>query len=109
MWAKSKYSIGNFTGFKCQIPTKPGKTAVQKERRQPISLIEKVEETMDGLFKAGVFGLSTGDHERFLANANIVPKLETTDQIQLNSKADRHIARVAPLEDKRVNLASGLL
>ena len=62
---------------------------------------------MDGLFKAGVFGLSTGDHERFLANANIVPKLENTDQIQLNSKADRHIARVAPLDDKRVNLASG--
>ena len=107
VWAKSKYSIGNFTGFKCQIPTKPGKTAVQKERRKPISLTEKVDQTMDGLFKAGVFGLSTGDHERFLANANIVPKLETTDQIQLNSKADRYIARVAPLEDKRVNLASG--
>ena len=107
VWAKSKYSIGNFTGFKCQIPTKPGKTAVQKERRQAISLIEKVDQTMEGLFKAGVFGLSTGDHERFLANANIVPKLENTDQIQLNSKADRHIARVAPLEDKRTNLASG--
>ena len=53
VWAKSKYSIGHFKGFKCQIPTKPGKTAVQKERRQPISLIDKVDQTMQGLFKSG--------------------------------------------------------
>ena len=70
-------------------------------------MTDKVDATMQGLFKAGVFGLSTGEHDRFLANTNIVPKLETTEQIQLNSKADKYIARVAPEEDRRTNLASG--
>ena len=107
VWAKDKFSIGHFSGFKAQIPTKPGMTAVQKERRQPSSMIDKVDATMQGLFNAGVFGLSTGDHDRYLANTNIVPKLETTEQIQLNSKADKYIARVAPEEDRRTNLASG--
>ena len=32
VWAKTKYIIGHFKGFKCQIPTIPGKTAIQKER-----------------------------------------------------------------------------
>ena len=102
VWAKTKYSIGHFKGFKCQIPTIPGKTAVQKEHRQPLSVTDKVDQTMQGLFQSGVFGVSTGDHDKFLANANIVPKLETTDQIQLNSKADRHIAKVTPKDDKRL-------
>ena len=31
VWAKTKYSIGHFKGFKCQINTIPGKTAIQKE------------------------------------------------------------------------------
>ena len=98
VWARDKFSIGHFSGFKAQIPTKPGLTAVQKERRQPSSMTDKVDATMQGLFKAGVFGLSTGEHDRYLANTNIVPKLETTEQIQLNSKADKCIARVAPEE-----------
>ena len=33
--------------------------------------------------------------------------METIEQIQLNSKADKYIARVAPQEDRRTNLASG--
>ena len=70
-------------------------------------MVDKVDATMEGLFDAGVFGLSTGDHDRFLANTNIVPKLQTTEEIQLNSKADKYIARVAPKEDRRTNLDSG--
>ena len=62
---------------------------------------------MQALFKSGVFGISTGDHDKFLANVNLVPKLETTEQLQLNSKADRFIAKHSPKDDKRVNLASG--
>ena len=51
-------------------------------------------ETMNGLRNQGVFSLSTGEHGRYCANLNIVPKLENADELRLLSKADKHVARM---------------
>ena len=40
-WAKTKYDVGNFRGFKASIPTMEGKTAVQKNVILP-SLLESI-------------------------------------------------------------------
>ena len=58
---------------------------------------------MNGLEKAGVFSLSTGEHSRFCANLNIVPKLEGTDELRLLSKADKHVAKM----EQAASTASG--
>ena len=77
--------------------------AYQKERKISKNLEEGVKETMNGLEKAGVFSLSTGEHSRFCANLNIVPKLESTDEMRLLSKADKHVAKM----EQAASTASG--
>ena len=59
---------------------------------------------MDGLAQAGVFSLSTGQHNRFCCNLNIVPKLESQGELRLLSKADRHVAKQG---DQSQSTASG--
>ena len=77
--------------------------AYQKERKISKNLEQGVKDTMSGLQKAGVFSLSTGEHSRFCANLNIVPKLESTDELRLLSKADKHVAKM----EQAASTASG--
>ena len=103
-WSTSKYSIGKFKGFKAEIELVEGASAYQKERKLSKNLEEGVCETMNGLKNQGVFSLSTGEHGKFCANLNIVPKLENADELRLLSKADKHIQR---LQGSTPSTASG--
>ena len=102
-WATSKHQVGQFRGWKAEIELKEGASAYQKERKIARNMEQGVKDTMSGLEQAGVFSLSTGEHSRFCSNQNIVPKLESTDELRLLSKADRHVAKMG----QKANTASG--
>ena len=90
-WAKSSYSLGEFVGFKVRLDTLPGMKAVQKQRRQSLVQEESVTETIEKFTEAGLFEESTSHHDEFMANLNIVPKIQDSSEIRFLSKADKHI------------------
>ena len=104
-WSSNKYAIGKFKGFKAEIELLEGASAYQKERKLSKNLEEGVCNTMNGLKDQGVFSLSTGEHGRYCANLNVVPKLEGADELRLMSKADKHIQK---LQGNNASTASGL-
>ena len=89
VWATSKYSIGNFSGFDAHIRVLDGAKAWQKERRCPQE--DGIKETMSGLIDSGVFELAEEDQDRYVANINIVPKPHKNR----DSQADKYIKRVS--------------
>ena len=93
-WAKDKFAIGNFKGFKVRITTEQGSSAYQKERRLNLSHLEAVKETIEGLKKSGVFSLSDSGQNDFICNLNIVPKPNTTTEMRYGSKADKYLQKV---------------
>ena len=90
-WAKSSYSLGEFVGFKVRLDTLPGMKAVQKQRRQSLVQEESVSETIENFTEAGLFEEATSHHDDFIANLNIVPKIQDSSEIRFLSKADKHI------------------
>ena len=98
-WARRKHQIGTFNGFPASIDLEDDSTAFQKERKLYKNLTEGVEKTMEGLENEGVFSKSTGEHNEFCCNLNIVPKLENSEEVRLLSKADRFIAKHNPAQN----------
>ena len=93
LWATSKYQIGSFNGFTVRIDTTPGSTAVQKERRQNRAQEEAITKTVEGFIESGLFEPSTSQHDKYLANLNIVPKIIDGSELRFLTKADKYIAK----------------
>ena len=93
LWATDKFGIGSFNGFSVRIDTIPGATAVQKERRQNRAQEEAITKTVEGFIESGLFEASTSQHDKFLANLNIVPKIVDGSELRFLTKADKFIAK----------------
>ena len=77
----NKFDIGKFLGFPTGITldVREGMSAFQKEH--PIKGIDKaaVDETIQGLIRAGVFSKATEGHQQYCANLNCVAKPSSSD------------------------------
>ena len=96
-FSMNKFDIGLFSGFGqgITLDVHEGMSAFQKER--PIKGVDAsaIDDTIQGLIRAGVFIKATEGHTQFCANLNCVSKPSSSDtdfgkvQIYLN-KINQH-------------------
>ena len=80
-FSKDKFDIGLFSGFGqgITLDVHEGMVAFQKER--PIKGVDAaaIDDTIQGLIRAGVFTKATEGHTQFCANLNCVSKPSPSD------------------------------
>ena len=89
IFARHRYSCGDFSGFEASIEAIPGRQTKQKARKHPPHQIAAVEEVINNCLKYGI--LEPCHHpEPWENNILIQPKSE----FKQNSKADVHVRKL---------------